>query len=354
MEKIVFFLFLAFFLLSGCKQERVQKEMVKTIKVTTAERYGNEKKTSFPGRVKAASEINVAFRISGPIAKINVEEGHFVRKGQILAEMDSRDYAIQFAATEAEFQQMTAEAERITQLFELQIATENDYDKAVSGLRQITAKYNAHKNALEDTKLTAPFDGYVQKRYFDAGETIGAGTPVFSMIGAEMPEVHIHIPAAVYIQRNMFDSYTCHFELFPDKAYPLELISIHQKANMNQLHTVRFRVAKNSDLPAPPIGASTTVTLRFKQEHTEMVSVPLTALFETDGKSTVWVYDENGQKVTARNIRLHEIRTDGTVIVSEGLKAGEQVASAGVHALSDGEKVRLLPQVSPSNVGGLL
>ena len=39
----------------------------------------------------------------------------------------------------------------------------NDYDKAVAGIKQITAKYNAHKNALADTRLTAPFDGYIQK-----------------------------------------------------------------------------------------------------------------------------------------------------------------------------------------------
>ena len=344
----------ALFLFYGCKQERVHKETVRTIKVSTVERYGGEKEASFAGRVRAASEINLAFRIGGPIVEINVEEGQFVRKGQVMAEMDSRDYAIQFAATEAEYNQRKAEAERITQLFELQIATENDYDKAVSALKQITSKYNTHRNALEDTKLTAPFDGYVQKRYFDAGETIGAGTPVFSMIGAETPEVHINIPASVYIQRDLFNSYSCHFELFPDKTYPLVLVSINQKANMNQLHTVRFRVAKNDDLPAPPIGASTMVTIHFKQEHTEMVSIPLTALLERDGKTTVWVYDAHERRVTSRAILLHEIRTDGTVVVAEGLKAGEQVVSAGVHVLSDGEKVRLTPQVSPSNVGGLL
>ena len=85
-----------------------------------------------------------------------------------------------------------------------------------------------------------------------------------------------------------------------------------------------------------------------------MVSIPLTALFETGGKPTVWIYDENDRKVTLRNIILYEIRTDGTVVISEGLKAGEQVVTAGVHALSDGEKVKLAPTVSTSNVGGLL
>lgn len=354
MKTITTFSLSILFLFYGCKQERIQKEIIKTVKICTAIQYGDEKKVSFPGKVKAASEINVAFRISGPIAGINVTEGQFVQKGHILAEMDSRDYAIQFSATEAEYNQIKSEAERVIQLYELKSVAENDYDKAVSGLKQITAKYNAHKNALEDTKLKAPFDGYVQKRYFDTGETIGAGMPVFSMISADSPEVVINIPAAIYVQRSNFDSYSCYFELFPNKTYLLELISINPKANMNQLHTIRFRLEKNKDLPAPPIGASTMVTILFKQEKTEMVSIPLTAMFEIDNESTVWVYDEKEQKVSARKIILHEIRTDGTIVISNGLKAGEQVVSAGVHVLSNGEKVRLTPQVSPTNAGGLL
>ena len=354
MKNTAIFLFAAIFLFGGCRQERAQKETVKTVKVTTAVRYGDEKTASFPGRIRAASEINVSFRISGPIVGIHAGEGQFVRKGQILAEMDSRDYIIQLAATEAEYRQIKAEAERIRQLFELQNIAENDYDRAMSALKQITAKYERHKNALDDTKLTAPFDGYIQKRFYDAGETIDAGMSVFSMISAVSPEAHINIPAAVYIKRDRFDAYSCHFELFPDVAYSLELISINQKANLNQLHTVRFRLGKNDGLPALPIGSTIMVTIHFKQENTEMVSIPTTALFEIDGKPTVWVYDENVGNVNARHIALYEIRTDGTVVVSEGVKSGEHVVSAGVQALSDGEKVRLLPQVSPTNVGGVL
>jgi len=354
MYKLLILILSILFLFTSCIQQKVQKETIKTVKISAVEQFGDEKKESFPGKVRASSEINVAFRISGPIVGIHVKEGQFVQKGQVLAEMDSRDYAIQFSATEAEYNQIKAEAERIIQLYELQSVSENDYDKAISGLKQITAKYNAHKNALEDTKLIAPFDGYVQKRFFDKGETIGAGMPVFSMISTNSPEVVVNIPVAVYIQSDKFDFYTCLFELFPGKEYNLELISINAKANMNQLHQVQFRLNKNDDLPKPLIGTSTMVTIHFKKENTGMVLIPNTALFEKDGIPTVWIYDNNEQKVTARNIVLYEIKTDGNIVVSEGLKTGEQVVSAGVHLLSEGEKVRLIPEASQTNVGGLL
>lgn len=343
-----------FLLLAGCKHVETKKETVKTVKVINAVEYGEVKTTSFPGKVKAASEIDLSFRISGPITKINVTEGQFVRKGEVIAEMDSRDYAIQFSATEAEYKQIKAEAERIIQLHERQSISDNDYDKAVSGLQQITAKYNAHKNALGDTKLTAPFDGYIQKRYFNNAEVISAGMPVFSMISTEIPEIEINIPASEFIQRDKFNSYSCYFDIYPGQTFPLELIAINKKANLNQLYTARLRLKPGTVSQIPSPGMFTMVTINLKSENSNKVSIPLAAIFEVNGKPTVWVYDAEGDKVSARNIRLSEIPNDGTAIVSEGLNPGEQVVSAGVYALSDGDKVKLLPEVSSTNVGGLL
>lgn len=343
-----------FLLFYGCKNEEVKRETVKTVKVTTAVVYGEERTLSFPGKVKAASEIDLAFRISGPIAKINVTEGQFVCKGEVIAEMDSRDYNIQFSATEAEYKQIKTEAERIIQLHEKQSVSDNDYGKAVSGLKQITAKYEAHKNALSDTKLTAPFDGYIQKRYFNKAEVISAGMPVFSMISTEIPEVEINIPASEYIRRDKFDSFYSHFDIYSGKTFPLELISISQKANLNQLYAVclRLKTMSNQQMPSP--GMSTMVTIKFKPENSTLVSIPLTAVFEQNEKQTVWIYNDKQKTVQARTIRISEIPNNGTAIVSEGIASGEQVVSAGVYSLTDGCKVKLLPEVSSSNIGGIL
>jgi multidrug resistance efflux pump len=100
--------------------------------------------------------------------------------------------------------------------------TPNEYDKAVYGLQQISAKYDAHKNALADVKLTAPFDGYVQQRFYGAGETVGAGMPVLSMREATTPEVEINIPSSEFIRRGEFDEFTCTVNIYPDKVYSLE------------------------------------------------------------------------------------------------------------------------------------
>jgi RND family efflux transporter MFP subunit len=341
-------------LISACSQKNtVVSYTVQTVKTDTVRTYGERPCITYPGKIKAASDINIAFRISGTIAKVYVDAGNHVKKGQILAEIDSRDYEIQLAATEAEYKSIKSEAERVIALYEKKGVTPNDYDKAVYGLKQITAKYEAHGNALADTKLRAPFDGYIQKRLFDANETVAAGMPVISMISGDIPEVEINIPSSEFIRRDKFESFTCTVDIYPDRQFSLELIGIAQKANLNQLYNLRLKMRKD-ERQLPPPGIVAMVSIYFKTENTSLSSIPLSALFETNGVSTVWIYDKDSETVEARTVTMREILTNGTVVVSEGLNVGEIVVSAGVHSLRQGEKVKLLPAVSPTNTGGLL
>lgn len=341
-------------LASACKSDKPQKQQVKTVKTSIATPYGESKILTFSGKVTAASEVNLAFRIAGPIQKVYVSEGQFVRKGQVLAEMDSRDYAIQLSATEAEYKQIKGEAERVIRLYDQESVSKNDYEKATSGLQQITAKYNAHKNALADTKLIAPFDGYIQKQYFDRNETVAAGMPILSLISNDTPEVIIHIPAKIYVERENFKSFSCTFEVYPNVEFPLELIAVNHKANLNQLYSMRLRFKKDQKTPLPSPGMSTIVTVSFKTDNSDLVSVPVTAIFENEGGSAVWLYDAASQSVKLCPVVLSEIQTDGMVVVSSGLKPNNIVVSAGVRYLQEGVQVAPIPEVSPTNEGAML
>jgi len=341
------------FLFSACSHRKTDSKTVQTVKIDTVRVYGEKSRSVFPGKLKAASDVNLAFRISGPVVKVYADAGSFVKKGQLLAEMDSRDYAIQLSATEAEYNRIMAEADRVIALYKKGGVTPNDYDKAVYGLQQITAKYDAHKNALSDTKLVAPFDGYVQKRYFETGETVGAGIPVISMISASLPEVEINIPSSDFIRRDRFESFSCNVDIFPDKTFPLELTGISQKANLNQLYTVRLKMKERTpQMPTP--GMTAMVTIQYKTDEMALMYIPFSAVFETGGVSNVWVYDSATQTVATRAITPTEILRDGKVIISKGVREGEIVVTAGVHILREGEKVKLLPAVTMTNAGGML
>ena len=92
---------------------------------------------------------------------MHVNDGTYVRKGQLLAELDPTDYQVQLDATEAEYKQIKAEAERVMALYKDNGTTPSANDKAVYGLKQITAKYRHHKDQLGYTRLYAPFSGYI-------------------------------------------------------------------------------------------------------------------------------------------------------------------------------------------------
>ena len=160
-------------LLASCSQRTQITDSKPTVKIDTVLSAGGQTALQFPGRVKAAQDISLSFRVSGTILRMYVNDGTYVRKGQLLAELDPADYQIQLDAAEAEYQSVKAEAERVMALYKENVTTPDANDKAMYGLKQITAKYNHAKDQLEYTRLYAPFSGYVQKRLFKTSAVIG-------------------------------------------------------------------------------------------------------------------------------------------------------------------------------------
>lgn len=339
---------------SSCGSKSEDKEVVVNVKTDTVKVCESGETAVFPGRIKAGADINLSFRIAGPIASINVSPGNFVRKGDVLAQIDPRDYETQLAATEAEYNQIKNEADRVIALFKKQVVTENDYYKAVHGLEQITAKYDAHKNALADTKLIAPFDGYVQKTYYSAEETVGAGMPVVSMINTSSMEVEINIPSADYAKRDEIESFVCVSDLYPDREYPMTLSGINRKANLNELYTVYLNLKTPKGYSPLTPGMTVNVNVRYKSPMENSYTVPINALISGQTGSSVWVYDESDSTISKREITTKRIDNRGNAIVVEGVEAGEIVVSAGASSLKEGQKVNPVKRHSSTNVGGLL
>lgn len=341
-------------LFASCSGQADKEEKVQSVKIDTVRVAGGETLLQYPGKVKAAQDITLAFRVSGTIEKVYAEEGASVRKGQLLAELDATDYRIQLDATEAEYRQVKAEAERVIALYNDGGTTPNAYDKAVYGLQQITAKYHHHQDELAYTRLYAPFDGFVQKRLFKAHETVGAGTPVFSIVSDGAPEVEINLPAAEAVHRDRFSRYTCTIDVYPDKTFPLKFISITPKANSNQLYTVRLQWdAEARPLPSP--GMNVMVTIYCEAEGERRFAVPSSAVRQEAGKTYVFVYNPSARIVSRREVTLERLLTDGhSVVSSEVLEPGELIVALGVRYIKEGEQVKPLPAVTDTNVGGLL
>lgn len=336
---------------SGSETTNREATLVKAVEIT---KYNTSDTLSYPGKIVSEGDVNVAFRIAGPIKKVLVHEGQFVKKGDVIALMDPRDYEIQLSATKAEYEQVRSEAERVIELHKRNSVANKDYEKAVAGMHRIEAKLKAHQNALNDTKLKAPFSGYVQKIFFKDGEMVKAGMPVLSIVSTSVLQVEAFISAADYLKKDCFESYSCRTGLYPDQSFTLSPAGITRKANLNQLYKMVFTLDKSDSVSLSP-GMSVNVNIVCSRTtDSKMFIVPVSSLFSSAGRSFVWLYDGNSKAVRKTEVKVSKIRNDGTALISGDLTDDSRVVSAGVHTLEEGQKVRILKPVSKTNVGGLL
>ncbi len=351
-KTVLFYAIAGMVMCSSCQSQKKVEENIPVVQIDTVHVVGLKMVYEFPGRVKAAETSNLAFKVAGRLNRYLVKEGMPVKKGQVVATMDERDYLVQLDAVTAEYNDVQAKAKRVMELYADSVVTAEAYDKARYGLQQIKAKLDNAKNQLADTKLTAPYDGYVQKCLFESGTVVGAGTPVISIISSGKSEVEINIPAVVYLKRNKLSDFTATFDVLPGVVVPLTMASMMPKANASQLYTTRLAIQSNTD-PQPMPGMNAVVRMTVEQSDAAKVRISSSALLNKRGRACVCVVNSDGI-VRLREVEVEMLHTDGTVTLSNGLNEGEIVVTAGVHSLSDGEKVRVMEKTSATNVGGLL
>lgn len=335
---------------TACSSDGKQQTRVRSVQTYEVKSNTETSLNTFPGKVKASDEADLAFRIPGQITSIQAKPGRLIRKGEVLATLDSRDYLTQLAATEAEYQTVKAQADRIARLYDRQSVSTNDYDKAMGGLKQITEKLTAHRNAVKDTRLLAPYDGYIREPLHRVGETVGAGMPVLSIYASSVPEVEINISASDYLKRASFQAFTCTVDAIGETIYPLELISISPVPNSSQLYAVRLRFTQKDNLPA--LGMSSMVSIQLRDENNNFCLIPVSAIWEKEQIPHVWIVQAD-ETIKAVPVNVHEVKRDGNAVCS-GLEAGSTIISAGTSTLREAEKVRPIAPTSSTNVGGLL
>ena len=338
-------------LLTSCGEKAVVSENILPVQTYVVTNFSGGNTLEYPGRVVAAEDVNLGFKVSGTLRNIFLKEGAKFRKGQLIAEIDPQDYQIQYNATEAEYKKVKAEAERVIALYNDSVATADAYDKARYGLQQITAKYENAKNQLAYTKIYAPFDGCIQKHLFDPGTVISAGMPVVSIISAGQPEIEINVPASTYMQSNNIGGIKASFDYNTSEEADLTLLSILPKANANQLYTVRLSISP-AYKPQPSPGMNTTVKITMKSAEVKN-NIPASAVFSNEDTQCVWIV-KSDSTIVKRKVDVESIHPDGSATITSGLENNETIISAGVHKLQEGQKVSPMAAPSKTNIGGLL
>lgn len=346
--------YLAFAVLAGlcsCRQA-TGGQAVRTVAVTRPETTdtGCGGEVSLPGIIKEGQTVRASFKTGGQICALNVGEGDYVGKGQLIAVLDTADYQIALDAARARHTQLSNEAARVRTLYEHQSVSKNEYEKAAAGLDLAAADLRAKENQLQYTRLLSPVSGYVRRVDSHVGEMVDAGSAVVELIDVGRMEVEVELPYAIYRQRDSLRGFVA---VLDGREYPLARPSIIPKAGSAQQYTMLLTLPSDGRLRE---ASGLNVEVRFgvgggRPAQPEM-TVPESAIVYDGPRPGVWVLGRDSA-VARREIRTGTL-TGGRVSVTGGLDGSETIVRAGAGMLHEGERVRVLQRKSSTNPGGLL
>ena len=345
--------FLLIFLFTACKKE-AKEEMIRAVKIQEINSMQDENfNIEFPAQISPSQKTVLAFKYAGKIKSINFESGDFVKKGQVIAVIDDTDYKVNLDAFSKKYEAAKAVAQNAEQqftraetLYRGDALAKKDYDNAlmqrnvaISTFKEASAGLQNARNTLNDTKIVAPYDGYIDKKVVDVGTVVPEGGPVVSFISNEITDISVNasVRDIEYIKNAENISFK---DSTSDKIYNLKIKSIAQNPDsINLTYPVVFTFSELSENDKFLSGQTGTVTIAVKNKEKEEILIPINAIFEDKG-SNVYLFKDG--KAVKTPIELGELRETDKISVVKGLKTGDKVIVAGVSKLADGDKVKLL------------
>ena len=352
-RQIIVVLLAVVFIMSCTPKKEGQPEIIHKVKVARPVKESAISGRSFPGIIRESAEVNLAFRVAGPIKKIYVREGDYVSKGALVALIDPRDYEIQAGVYEAQYSQMKGEYDRLTELNSRKSVADNDYEKAVAGEKMLRMQLQNARDQLNDTRLYAPFSGFIQSVKYEEGEMVNTGMAIATLIDVKSFLVEVDLPSAFFMRKEDFSEFSCSQAMIPGESYPLQLVNYQMKANNSQLYRTTFRLDPKVNPKLAP-GMTVSVKISYQNELGNPLLLPLSALFREEGKSCVWKFDPSSSTVKKQIVTTGDLMGEGMITILSGLTEQDEVIVAGIRVLHDGEQVTLLQETTETNVGGLL
>ena len=339
---------------SGCGSDTAPpKEIIRPVKVATVGSAVDLAGRGYPATTRATQESEISFRVGGPLIMTNVVEGALVKQGDLVAEIDPRDYKIAEMSARARYEQAKAEAERYERLWKKGSVAKNDYDRKNAAYLIAKAAWDDAVNDLKDTKLYAPLRGVYGPKLVDVGQDVRPKQPITTISNLYVIEVATTIPENLAVRFRDFISYEVIFDAYPDYVFEATLKEMGKIPTAEGFPLRLFLTYKhdinNPDQPKISAGMSCRVNIILKkegEENKELV-IPVSAIFEaqTEKGASVWVLESSDPAtVKKQRIELDGFADKDHVKVVGGLKAGQQIVVAGAKRLVEGQKVKILDQ----------
>ena len=336
-------------LLAACGKAPPPEEPVRAVKLVTVGETAYEAGHEYAAEVRARVESRPGFRVAGKIVRRAVEPGQRVQAGQLLAQLDARDYQLAAEAARAQVASATtqrdlaaADLKRFQSLRDQGFISGAEMERrsaqlkaAQATLDQARAQQSSQGNQAAYTQLLADAGGVVTGVDAEVGQVVAAGTPVVRLAQDGPRDVVFAVPedrvAAVRVGQPVTVRAWA-----SDGQWHGSVREVAAAADpVTRTYAVKVALAGE----APPLGATVTVVPQQSgAQGAAVIKLPTSALRREGAGTAVWVFDEASSSVRSQPVQV--AGADGNeAVIADGLTPGMRVVASGVHVLAPGQKV---------------
>lgn len=338
-------------LLAGCqpRPKTASHEAIapKVVSLGEARHERVSERLSLNGTVSATSEVKIVPKLQGRVLSVLVEEGDRIRKGQLLATIETPELEWQLRQQQAA--QLTAEATlekartdfgRMSLLLAEGAISQQQHDASrtqltisEAQLQQLKAAISQIRTQIDHGRLTAPFAGTVVTRFAEVGAMAAPGTPMFTLAEAGGLTVQVQVPEQELAKLALGSPATVHSTAFPGRSFAGRIRRVNPAVNPQ----TRL-IAAEIDLGSSDLRIGMFVQVLIESGAHSGVVVPVAAL-QTEGDSS-YVFVPDGAHAKRLPVRTG-LRMDDRIELLSGLPSGARVVATGSAFLSDGDPIAL-------------
>ena len=300
-----------------------------------------EDKINLPAVVEPYEDVWIKAEVPGQVVEVLVQEGEAVKEGQVLIQLDDRDYKARLSRIEANYQLAKLEYERTSALVRKKVMSPAELDKISAQLKDLEAQVREVQLALSRTQIVSPLCCLLNETKANRGDFVGVGDPVARILQLDPVKVTVGVPesdvAAVF---DLTEAEVIIEALNKRRVKGTKVFLSRMPRTLARLYDLELGVP-NPDGKILP-GMFVRVDL-VKTVFRRALPVPLYAVITQADRSFVYV-EENG-RAKRRDVELG-ILVGWEVQVASGLKPGERVIVVGHRFLDDDQPVKVIKNVS--------
>lgn len=306
--------------------------------VVVAQPASDTETLSLPGTVRLRRETILGFTTTGKVASVRYEEGDRVKRGAVLAALDTSTVAADLEAANAELDRAEAQYARIESLYQDGWVTKAQLEQSEAAMRAARANVKASQFASNTSHIHAPSGGIILTRNIDAGQIVAAGQTAL-VLGETGKGFVLRVPMTDADAARVRAGMRATVRIDSVQQEPIDAV-VSEKDGRADARTGTFEVSfllpNNSRLRSGQLG---TVNVQVSRDSRGALSIPSTAIFGIrSGEGLVFTVDDKN-KVAQKSVVLGPL-TDDSIEIESGLIEGEKIVSRGVEDLRDGDTIK--------------